>query len=354
MDDDPRHRDAIMPRRLPTVDALRGLASLAVCWHHLSNAGERLPSGFQWAGFYGAFGVHVFFVISGFIIPYTLYQHGYRLSQYGRFLLKRLIRLDPPYLASLALFVGLNYLAMLAPGFRERQFSYTTPQLLMHLGYLNGFFPRYPWINAVYWSLAVEFQYYLLVGLLFGAIMSSRPLAWASALSACLFATVWFSGASYVFRYAGLFLLGMLTFKFKIGALPRESYLAGLLLGSGLVTVLMPAAMTYFPIPVALAGVGTAACLAFVPRLDHAILRFFGRISYSLYLVHVPIGGKTLNLIDRVIPSHPLVGTLAAVLAPVVFAFGFYWIIERPAARWASRISYQREPMVPLNVGVAV
>lgn len=100
----------------------------------------------------------MFLVISGFIVPYTLHRHGYQVSQFGRSILKRLVRLDPPYLASLALFVGLNYAAMWVPGFREPQFDYTAPQLLLTSGNLNAVSGPQPWVNAVYWSLDVQFQ----------------------------------------------------------------------------------------------------------------------------------------------------------------------------------------------------
>ena len=56
---------------------------------------------------WGWAGVEVFFVISGFIIPFTLWQSGYRLKNYARFILKRIIRLDPPYLLSILLAIAL-------------------------------------------------------------------------------------------------------------------------------------------------------------------------------------------------------------------------------------------------------
>lgn len=53
--------------RLQHLDALRGLAAFSVVWFHLTASGY----GQEWSNFgkYGYLGVHVFFVISGFIIP---------------------------------------------------------------------------------------------------------------------------------------------------------------------------------------------------------------------------------------------------------------------------------------------
>ena len=62
---------AVVPQtiHLPTLDAMRGIASLSVCWFHFADAQftERFPV-YQAAGRYGYLGVQIFFVISGFII----------------------------------------------------------------------------------------------------------------------------------------------------------------------------------------------------------------------------------------------------------------------------------------------
>lgn len=55
----------------------------------------------SWSGRNGYTGVYISFVISGFIIPYSLHRGGYTLRNFGRFLIKRGIRLYPPYLISI-------------------------------------------------------------------------------------------------------------------------------------------------------------------------------------------------------------------------------------------------------------
>ena len=91
---------------------------MSVAVFHFSAA---LPS--EVARFIGTFawlGVDVFFVISGFVIPLSLHDRGYRPSHYPNFLLRRLLRLEPPYLVSIAMVILLEYLSSLAPGFRYR------------------------------------------------------------------------------------------------------------------------------------------------------------------------------------------------------------------------------------------
>src|ERR1017187_46026 len=158
-------------QRLSTLDALRGLAALGVCWFHFTNGNKAfLPDGLlKSSGAYGWLGVEMFFVISGFIIPYTLQRSGYRSSDYGRFLIKRIIRLDPPYLVAILAVIALNYASAASPGFNGPHFNFSLVQVTLHLGYLNVFF-GYPWLNPVFWTLAIELQYYLAVGLLFPLI----------------------------------------------------------------------------------------------------------------------------------------------------------------------------------------
>src|SRR5947209_12608451 len=96
--------------KIGIVGALRGFAALAVCWFHFTFG--QTP-GLKWTGQYGWLGVHTFFVISGFIIPYSLYQYRYSIRDYLRFVGKRLARLHPPYLASIAVVIA-TYLATVA------------------------------------------------------------------------------------------------------------------------------------------------------------------------------------------------------------------------------------------------
>ena len=64
--------------RLQAVEYTRGLAAFMVMWFHFT---VRLPDGvLRTSGLYGYLGVEVFFVISGFIIPYAMDVQHYRVS----------------------------------------------------------------------------------------------------------------------------------------------------------------------------------------------------------------------------------------------------------------------------------
>ena len=103
----------ISPSRIEVVELLRGVAALSVAWFHFTNGGGLLKSGWLKAsGSYDWLGVEAFFVISGFIIPYSMYRGGFRFPRhFGAFLLKRIIRLDPPYLIAAMLSLSLWYVS---------------------------------------------------------------------------------------------------------------------------------------------------------------------------------------------------------------------------------------------------
>src|SRR5260370_25386335 len=116
-----------------TVEALRGVAALAVTWFHMTNTYSL--DWVRYSGFNGWLGVHMFFVISGFIIPYSLHRSKYKLPYFPRFLPRRLLRLDPPYLISIALVLILWELAAPTPGFAGAPPNYSLGPTLRHFLY---------------------------------------------------------------------------------------------------------------------------------------------------------------------------------------------------------------------------
>jgi len=162
--------------RVQIIDALRGIAALAVCWFHFTQSvGDFLPEGLvKKSGELGFLGVNIFFVISGFVIPFTLMKCSYEIGSYFRFVARRVVRLDPPYFASLILVLAVGFALMHFANSHAGQLPYeSVPQILLHLGYLNVIF-GYKFLNPIYWTLAIEFQYYLLLGLAFPLLFHSR------------------------------------------------------------------------------------------------------------------------------------------------------------------------------------
>jgi peptidoglycan/LPS O-acetylase OafA/YrhL len=329
--------------QVEVIEPLRGFAALAVAYFHFTNGGGLLPSGWlKMSGAYGWLGVEVFFVISGFIIPFSLHQARYRFSSHlTHFLLKRIIRLDPPYLVAIGLTMVLWYVSAAMPGFRGSPPSLDLIQVVLHLGYLNAFF-GYPWIIPVLWTLAIEFQFYLLIAVIFPLIAhpSARiRLGTLSAMCGCAFVI---PDGAFVFHYMGLFALGMLTFSKYVGFMSARAYLL-LLIPFSVVTALSLNMLT------AVVGLLAALLIAFIRMPRFAPFTFLGAISYSVYLLHVPIGGRVVNLGTRF--AHTTVVQIAVLIAAIVLslvaAYVMYRFVEQPARQWSSSLRYQDPPARP-------
>ena len=314
-----------------------GVASLAVCYLHLTYS---LPGGWlNSSGSLGWLGVEVFFVISGFVIPYSLYKGGYRLRNYGTFVLKRIIRLDPPYVATIAIIIPLGYLSASMPGFRGPPYHVTTGQVLLHFFYLNAFF-KANWLNGVFWTLAIEFQYYLMVGFLFPFICHRKRVVRCLLFAGLGGLAVAFSPehyTPYVVHWLFLFALGMAAFLWLTRLVTAWEYW-------GLSLVLVGGAgYTLGPL-IAVAGLLTACIILFV-KSSNKIILFLGNISYSLYLIHIPIGVKVMNLGIRFATNWAACLLLLFVGLGVSLAAAYllYRFVEKPARKWSSAITYKKQ-----------
>jgi peptidoglycan/LPS O-acetylase OafA/YrhL len=331
------------PQRIDNVDFLRGVAALAVCWYHFTNSDPAfLPDGWlKRSGFYGWLGVEVFFVISGFIIPYALSKAGYRLSQYRIFLLKRITRLDPPYLVSIVIAIVVIY-GGVALGIKASDERLNTIGILLHLGYLNAFF-NYPWLNAVYWTLAIEFQYYLLIGLLFPLISNARRSLRLLTFAGLGGAAFVITRGNFIFHWLFLFCIGITAFQFRRRLIGRSEFLA-------LIVVFAAGCFFTLGFPHLLAGLAALIVITNTNRnISYRVFKFFGNISYSLYLLHALTGGavvvvgKKLGLAETY--QGKLVLILVAVSVSIASAHLLFLLVERPAQRWSSSFKYHpRDP----------
>jgi peptidoglycan/LPS O-acetylase OafA/YrhL len=320
--------------RIDSVEFLRGLAALSVAWFHFTNGSgsDWLPHGFvRSSGEYGWLGVEAFFVISGFIIPYAMQRSGYTIADVGRFLAKRLVRLEPPYLVAVALAIVLWHISAMMPGFRGKPPDISVTQVLLHLGYLNAFFD-YPWLNPVFWTLAVEFQYYLLIAFAYPLVVGTWRVPVLLGFACLAFVL---PSTAFIFQYAGLFAMGLLTFQ-----RPAFSHFAFAAL------LVLLAALTILALGPAHAAVGLATTLAiaFWRPAKHAWLAGFGALSYSLYLVHVPVGGRIVNFGSRYAYNGPtrLLVLVTALAASIAAAWLMWKLVERPAQQLSARIRYRR------------
>ncbi|MCW2993007.1 MAG: acyltransferase [Conexibacter sp.] len=159
--------------RLEFLDALRGIAAFAVVFGH---RGEGLISGFVHFDAhvfrFGQFGVVLFFLCSGFIIPASLERHG----SLARFWISRFFRLFPLYWATLAAVLVLHALGTYAlpADYSQHEVVTTAVNTTMMQAFVS-----LPLALGLSWTLAFEMGFYLMVTGLFlaGAQRRSLPLA---------------------------------------------------------------------------------------------------------------------------------------------------------------------------------
>ena len=312
------------PLRRDNLDMLRGLAALLVCLFHFTGSGF-LPDGTGTRILaHGYLGFDVFFVISGFVIPLALHRAGYGVGDYGIFIRRRIFRLFPAYLVSGLLVLTLWYASSLHPAFRGSRPHLTLVQGLGNLT-LTADLLHTPWINPVYWTLAIELQYYLLIGLVFPWLVSAQRGSRYAAMALWLLAPCLGPLPATVWTYAALFGMGVYTFM-RVNRLITMRECAGLLVAAAVVHGMQSDWLS--------SGAGLVAALAILllPAIKARLLLFLGTISYSLYLIHVPFGGKLINLAQR-LPDNPalrLMLLLLATVTTIMAAWVFYLLIERP------------------------
>ena len=330
-------------QRIGVINALRAFAALAVAWGHFV-AGQGKYLGLS--GKYGYLGVDIFFVISGFVIPWSLFRSRYVLRDYPRFLLKRNIRLYPPYLASIAITIlATNF--VLVPLFHIPRMTVTGRDLLLHFAYLNDL-AHLPWVNVVYWTLAIEFQWYLLVGLTMPLLASRSPWPRFTATAAMMLAyyTVYWDRT--VFHYLPVFLIGVFVFQYRAQIIGWGEML-------GLVTVVTFGMLRLSGWLVPLVAVPTGLLIAYSQFHNQAADRV-GDVSYSLYLLHLPIGVSVIGLLSHWLPySSAYIGVLDAigVAASLWAAWIMYQFIEKPSQEMSSAIKFARRSRPGLQSAVA-
>lgn len=317
---------------------LRAVAALAVCFFHFTRFDYFADvSIIEPICRYGALGVEVFFVTSGFIVPYAMLRSGYTLSAWPTFMSKRLLRLEPPYLASIALVLALDVISMRLMPSSNQPLLWDTAHVASHVGYLTGIMGM-PWLNPVYWSLAIELQFYLLCSLLTPAlIMLKHWLSRVAIIFALAALPLLLPSASELtlVPFLPAFALGLLAFLAACELITRAQFWVSM-------AVLAVVLVATSKVPVALAGIAAAIVIACVrlPRL--APIAWLAALSYSLYLVHVPIGGRLVALGAR-LPITAWVEIMLVALAlaaSLVAAYTLYIAVERPSRLLADRFRY--------------
>jgi peptidoglycan/LPS O-acetylase OafA/YrhL len=346
--------------RLKHIDSVRGFAALAVIYAHtaqylLANHLVRSPAeGYVFTFFtefddLGKAGVTIFFAISGFVIPFSLFKHG---SQPLRaFFIGRFFRLYPTFWLSIPLALLALYVI---PG-RDTSLALVLSNMTMMPQFLGQ-----ESIQVAYWTLQIEIVFYVLCALLFAADALNNPLVIALVIGALCLSTVLLSAARYALAIklpvamplALLVMFWGLTLRHTVNT-PTPAWrqlnaattvaLLAVVLASSLLaynrdmgyheTWYRYLASYYFAFAVFI-------LLIFHVRITAATCVYLGTISYSVYLFGALAQDATIHLIGNAgiaqMPGHLFIAI--TMLTAIALSALSYRFVEAPSIALGKRI----------------
>ncbi len=305
-------------RRNDVIDSFRAYSIICVMLCHYigrpDHYGYYVGNDYLWQ--IPRHAVDVFFVISGFVICMTVL----RTKSATEFLWNRFARLFPSLLVcSLITFC---FTKLVGPsGKIVSGLDYGLSLLL--ISHRLGF----QFTDAVYWTLAIEAVFYLLVAVSFWMF---RERFWIGVLVGTV---IGLTG-----RYMGFFLIGMSAYYFY-----NHSVRVGALLGAvgllkfGLYARHLPVTDSLFIV----LSIAALVAALFLTDIRTGPIAWTGRISYPLYLLHANVG---LGIIELCTSNQvPLGGGLAlAATATITTAAVIHYTVEMPANVALRRLFHMR------------
>jgi peptidoglycan/LPS O-acetylase OafA/YrhL len=349
------------PRRIGSLDALRAVAVISVLLLHLLEVGKvEVPQVFR----FGWMGVDLFYVLSGFFIGSAVIRPAvWQPRDYAR---NRILRIVPAYYASMLItiaFVVPTYL-LSWDGFKH---------ILSHLLFVHNLdIETHASINGVYWTLGVEASFYVLMAFIAPCLRRS-PRSFAVTIGLCFAVTyawrisVYQYGSDDGFErfFIATQLPGMLD-QFAIGIIAAYIHLKTDLIAAitgpkrvalGLATIFTCVtafgylshhagdywftftAITFWRTWIA-AGFAMAILFLLTSHeawLDglfrYSLLSYTGKISYSIYLYHIPVILSVTAACQAAGLGH-LASLVVTVVTTWLFSSASYYLVED---RWHSR-----------------
>lgn len=359
----------LLPKRLESIQALRGIAALLVMFFHMAAfqrqmAGDNAADIALTSGFWdqGWAGVDLFFVISGFIMVYVTRQTGRRFIDVRRFLMARITRIYPLWWVCagiMAVYFWVTYGLPAAPdriAGQSEAYSYAVKSFLL--------IPQteVP-ILGLGWTLTHEMFFYII----FAAILF-LPRKYLPAVL-ILWALVTLAGSQFI-RPAAFgrtipeLMFSPLSLEFIAGGLAaylicqKKIVRAKLFLLGGAVLaflglLLFPeiteasytvSRVVVFTLPFVMLAYGWVGCEVNGTLGAPKWLSVLGDWSYSLYLTHYIVLITLRRLYRTMMPDHLSVGAvgvwdniifaLLAVSISIIAAATFYRLIERPSLKF--------------------
>lgn len=361
--------------RFRSLDSLRGLAALAVVFHHclLTLPASAYSRGdFAWWFVRtplkllvdGPGAVLLFFVLSGFVLAASIdagQRHGGAGFHYGRFAAKRFLRIYPPFAAIILASAGLYFLVQPTPveglsgWFNHQSWAYpVTPQLIAgHLLMTDQH--RDMSLMNVMWSLVHELRISMIFPLVFFSLRA-RPV------TTLVVTALMSAGANYALshydldpvtqtlcgstQYILMFAVGTLLFQHNQILSARVQRTRGV---GAIALVLAGAWLFYQPRSMPVIGLWSpglaASCYVIAAFASPTLVRlltggaasWLGKVSYSLYLVHLPILLTLVHLFSGQVPL-PFLLAATVVLSLIAAGLSYRWV-ESPAIAFGRKVT---------------
>lgn len=323
------------------LDGMRGLAVLIVFLSHSSGRDMPLASWLQFQGI-GHIGVYLFFVLSAYLLTLGL-NNGVNATQ---FYIRRFFRIAPLYYIVLIGVLLYQYFGM----YDSRYLHITLGTGLSHFLFLRG--------DGVFWTVAVEFTFYLVLPLMVYLI---NRLGTRAAQCAAVFFFFWYVmvmagldlpepklvSIMHQSQYFDVFLCGVLAAYLQI-RLPRKT-IAALFWATIILSLLLVsenflgAKRPYYELRWISILYGTVFGLAIASvmqgnsfisgPLKNSVLVFMGKCAFGWYLLHFAV----FKIVNDFGPESVFTRFLIATLGCALAAWGARILIEIPciaAGRW--------------------
>jgi peptidoglycan/LPS O-acetylase OafA/YrhL len=322
-------------QKLASIQALRGIAAFMVCFFHLAGHSDgnrtllQSEDPLKHLSSFGPTGVFVFFVISGFVIPLSMDRSKFDLSKAAIFFKKRLWRLHPPYLVTLAITIAIGVYNN-STGMTHLDLS--AMNIVSHFFYVTHIF-NLEWLNPIFWTLAIEIQYYIILVVLFSWINSDQIWKRATVIALLLSSTWLLPDDRFITYYISPFIVGFSCYYFLV---KKFSFLECAVYAIAASFVILQFVGLHWLI----ASLAAAAFILYITSV-HRSLSFLGNISYSLYLTHPMIGGLIIFVLmpfsNGIITDYIIL--FSGLAASIAFSWLFYRLVEVPSMRKAQNVS---------------
>lgn len=312
--------------RMPELDALRGIAALAVVIYHLVYRFHEIYGhdgiSVYWA-YFGHYGVQLFFMLSGFVIYWTL-DH---VRSSTDFAISRFARLYPVYWAAMIMtFLLSQWLSLPGRIVDIQSFIVNMTMFQEFLGITH--------VDGVYWTLTLELVFYFWILVLIFFRLSHMASLMLIGLVVANAALVTYGVQIKLLHlltlngYGHFFLFGVAVYDLEQNR-ARKRALLGIALA--VVTNIIIGSVFTSTLLIGLMAIFYLAVKGRLPWLNQSIWLWFGGISYALYLVHQNIGYMVMLSMKSWLPAWITI-VLAFILVTGVAYLLNRWV-EQPITR---------------------